>query len=69
MCEWTKRILLLEGCKGHTHKGHGENVPKIMNFIRSQKGPTKPKDRTNSTKEFSEQFEGVTGHYPVKQGF
>ena len=25
--------------------------------------------RANSTKEFSEQFEGVTGHYPVKQGF
>ena len=36
--------------------------------IRNQKGPTKPKNRTNSTKEFSEQFEGVTGHYPVKQG-
>ena len=38
-------------------------------FIRSQKGPTKPKNRTNSTNEFSEQFEGVTGHYPSKQGF
>ena len=23
----------------------------------------------NSTKESSEQFEGITGHYPVKQGF
>ena len=34
-----------------------------------KKGPTKPKNRTNSTKEFSKQFEGVTGHYPVKQGF
>ena len=32
-------------------------------------GPTKPKIRANGTKEFSEQFEGVTGHYPVKQGF
>ena len=20
----------LEGCKGHTHKGHRENVPKVM---------------------------------------
>ena len=29
----------------------------------------KPKNRTNSAKEFSEQFEGVTGHYPLKQGF
>ena len=26
--------------------------------LRSQKGPTKPKNRANSTKEFSEQFEG-----------
>ena len=32
------------------------------------KGLRKPKNRTNSTKEFSEQFEAVTGHYPVKQG-
>ena len=38
-------------------------------FFRSQKGPTKPKNHTNSTKEFSEQFEGNTGHYPAKQGF
>ena len=38
-------------------------------IIGGQKGPTKPKNRTNSTKEFSEQFEEVTGHYPVKQGF
>ena len=37
--------------------------------FRSQKGPTKPKNRTNSTKECSEEFEGATGHYPVKQGF
>ena len=29
----------------------------------------KAKDHTNSTKEFSEQVEGVTDHYPVKQGF
>ena len=29
----------------------------------------KPKNRTNSTKQFSEQFDGVAGHYPVKQGF
>ena len=28
---------------------------------------TKPKNRTNSTKEFSEQFEGLPGHCPVKQ--
>ena len=37
--------------------------------IRGQKRRTKPKIRANSTKEFSEQFEGVVGHYPVKQGF
>ena len=36
--------------------------------IRSQKRTTKPKNRTNGTKEFSEQFEGVTGRFPVKQG-
>ena len=36
--------------------------------VRSQKRTPKPKNRTNSTKEFSEQFEGVTGHYPLKQG-
>ena len=29
----------------------------------------KAKNSTNSTKEFSEQFEGLPGHYPVKQGF
>ena len=29
----------------------------------------KAKNRTNSTKEFSEQFEGLPGHYPVKRGF
>ena len=28
----------------------------------------KAKNRTNGTKEFSEQFEGVTGHYTVKEG-
>ena len=44
------------------------NLGASLNF-RGQKGPTKPKIRVNSTKEFSEQFEGVTGHYPVKQGF
>ena len=33
------------------------------------KGPTKPKNRTNSAKEFSEQFEGLTGHCPLNKGF
>ena len=37
--------------------------------IKDQKRTPKPKKRTNSTKEFSEQFEGATGHYTVKQGF
>ena len=32
--------------------------------IRSQKGLTKPKNRTNSTKAFSEQFEGVIRSLP-----
>ena len=36
------------------------------NFIRSQKRLTKPKHRKNSTKEFSEQFEGVTGSLPSR---
>ena len=35
----------------------------------AKKEPTKPKNRTNNTKEFFEQFEGVTGNYPVNQGF
>ena len=35
----------------------------------TKKDPQNQKNRTNSTKEFSELFEGVTGHYPVKQGF
>ena len=37
--------------------------------VRSQKGLTKPRNQTNRTKKFSEQFEGVTGHYPIEQGF
>ena len=39
----------------------------ILN-LRSQKGATKPKNRPNSTKEFSEQFEGVIGSLPIKTG-
>ena len=35
-------------------------------LFRSQKGLSKPKHRTNSTKESLEQFEGVTGHDPVR---
>ena len=39
-------------------------------LIRSQKGLTKHINHTNSTKEFSEQFEGTTGSLPSKtQGF
>ena len=38
-------------------------------MVRSQKGLTKPKNRTNSTRGFSEQFKGVAGHYPIKRGF
>ena len=39
--------------------------------FRSQKGPTKPKNRTNSTKEFSERFKGRYRSLPSKtmQGF
>ena len=37
--------------------------------LKSPKRTPKPKNRTNSAKEFSEQFEGVTGHYPIEQGF
>ena len=32
----------------------------------SQKDPTKPRIRAKSTKELSEQFEGDTGHHPLK---
>ena len=42
-----------------------KHVPKV----RSQKRTPKPKNRKNSTKDFSEQFEGITGHYPLKRGF
>ena len=42
-------------------------VPGLVK-IKKKRTP-KPKNRTNSAKEFSEQFEGVTGHYPLKQGF
>ena len=35
-------------------------------LVRSQKGLTKPKNRTNSTKELSEQFEGISGSLPSK---
>ena len=38
--------------------------PEVLDLdpqVRSQKGPTKPKNRTNNAKEFSEKFEGVTG--------
>ena len=38
-------------------------------IIKGQKRTPKPKECTNSTKEFSEQVEGDTGHYPVKLGF
>ena len=34
--------------------------------FRSQKGHIKPTNRMNSTKEFSEQFEGLTGSLPTK---
>ena len=46
-------------------------APQIFNsntFTRKYWEPKKtpkPKNRTNSAKEFSEQFEGVTGHYPL----
>ena len=39
-----------------------ENQPKV----KSQKGRTKPKNCMNSTKEYSEQFEGVTVSLPSK---
>ena len=38
-------------------------------FLGKRAVPTKPKNRTNSAKEFFEQFEGVAGQCPVKQGF
>ena len=41
----------------------------VAERFKGQRRTPKPKNRTNSTKEFSEQIDGVTGHYPVKQGF
>ena len=37
-------------------------------FRELQKRTPKPKNRTNSAKELSQQFEGFTGHFPLKQG-
>ena len=46
-----------------------EEFRKPQPLLQEPQRTHKPKNRTNNTKEFSEQFEGVTGHYPVKQGF
>ena len=42
--------------------------PRLLTYngLRSQKGPTKPKSRTSSTKTISEQFEGAIGSLPCK---
>ena len=61
----------LRGSKGPegTPKKFGEaGSAALFSGAKSLNGLTKPKNRTKSTKELSEQFEGVTGHYPVKQG-
>ena len=53
------------GSRGFGNKSlqcHGKSLA-IAISSRSQKGPTKPKNRTNSTKDFSsEQFDGLSGH-------
>ena len=51
-------------------QGKGRRGPGANDYMTfgSQKGPTKPKNRTNSTKESSEQFEGATGSLPSKTG-
>ena len=51
------------------YPGERRGAKTTVRPVSSQKGPTKPKNRTSSTKEFSEQFEGVTGHCPVNTGF
>ena len=49
-------------------KGHdkGRGMGRATFFLRRQKGLTKPKNRTNSTKEFSGQFKKVAGSIPSK---
>ena len=49
-------------------RGSDLRVGAFRNLL-GQKRPTKPLICANRTKEFSEQFEGVIGHDPVKQGF
>ena len=45
------------------------NLSRFRPEVRSQKRTPKPKNRTNSAREFSEQFEGFAGHCRLKQGF
>ena len=44
------------------HVGGKSWLEKIRS-LRIQKRTPKPKNRTNNAKEFSEQYEGVTGYY------
>ena len=49
-----------------------KNPPlKVSDMFRSQKGVTKPKNRTNSTKDLSflSNSRGLAGYYPVNKGF
>ena len=50
---------------GDRPRKEGSHSGGVYSF-RSQKGLTKPKIRTNSTKEFSEQFKGVSVSLPYK---
>ena len=42
--------------------------PQIAEIDQESKRTHKPKNHTNSTNDFSAHFEGVTSHFPVKQG-
>ena len=69
---WVPFLRPFPGSEAHKLLSEDAGVHRSLNgpfFRGSQKRLTMPKNHTNSTKEVSEQFEGVTGHYPVKQGF
>ena len=60
---------LIKGVEVHPPQLRGYGLSGNERKSGAPKRTPKPKNRTNSTKHLSEQFEGGTGHYPIKQGF
>ena len=52
-----------------TDSGKSERLESTPESSGAKKEPQSQKNRTDSAKEFSDQFKGVAGHYPLKQGF